>query len=300
MIPPRRFRWLPVVALVAVGCATLTPTSTSTGTDTPEPTPTLTRSSLVTRTAVATDTPTVAPTPTATPTDTPTPQVVRPVYHPAFGIDYARAEQYLEQGNQSQISSPDVLDQLRSDELSFAHLGDVYHWLKSEFTPYSARGSTIGAVTVDQLLEERRLGGCHDYGLVYAAVARELGYPAIMVDTVSIVWVGQFKAGEADSHIGHVFVEVHVDGKWVLIDSTNGWYVDDGYDPANPIIPLKGRIAGTSEERYGFYVDRKGTDTWAYGIHSLAELTQAMDELARRLDMEGIVYPDYTFERLTH
>jgi hypothetical protein len=295
MLPRWMFRWVPAVALVVVGCATLTPASTSTRTDTPEPSPTLIRSTLVTRTALATDTPTVAP----APTDTPTPLVVSPDYHPAFGIDYAHPEQYLAQGEQSQISSPEVLNQLRSDQPSFAHLGDIYRWLKREFTPYSARGSTIGAVTVDQLLEERRLGGCHDYGLVFSAVARELGYPAIMVDTVSIAWVGQFQAGEADSHIGHVFVEVHVDGKWVLIDSTSGWYVDDGYDPANPIIPLKGRIAGTSEETYGFYVDRKGTDTWAYGIHNLPELTQAMDELARRLHLEGIVYPDYTFERLT-
>lgn len=299
MIGRHRLCWVAVVALGLVGCSTLTPASTSTATDTPAPTETPTRSRLLTPTALATYTPTVVPTPTGTPTDTPTPRVASPHYQPAFGIDYVQPEQYLAQGEQSQISNPEVLDQLRSDEPSLAHLGDIYRWLKSEFTPYSARGSTIGVVTVDQLLEERRLGGCHDHGLVYAAVARELGYPAIMVETVSIAWIGQSQAGEADSHIGHVFVEVHVDGKWVLIDSTNGWYVEDGYDPADPVIPLKGRIAGSSDETYGFYAQRRGIDTWAFGIRSLAELTQAMDELARRLDLDGIVYPDYRFGRFT-
>lgn len=234
--------------------------------------------------------------PTATDTPPPTPETVSVNYQPAFGIDYAHPEQYLAQGEQSTISDPTVLDRLRAETQSIAPLGEIYRWLKSEFTAYSAGGRTIGAVTVDQLLAEHRLGGCHDHGLVYAAVARELGYPALMARTASIAWVKQFQAGEQGPHVGHVFVEVYLDGKWVLIDSTNGWYVEDGYDPANPVIPLRGRIAGSSDEIYGFYVERKGIGTWTFGIHSPAESTQVMDDLARQLSLETIVYPEYTFQ----
>lgn len=251
----------------------------------------------------STPAPTTTPPPTEipTPTETPTLPIVSPDYQLTFGIDYAHPEQYLVQGEQSQISNPEVLDRLRADEPSLTHLGKIYRWLKNEFTAYSAGGSTIGVVTVDQLLEKRRLGGCHDHGLVYAAVVRELGYPAIMIRTVSIAWVEQFQADEekAKLHIGHVFVEVYVDDKWVLIDSTNGWYVEDGYDPADAIIPLKGNIAGSSKEIYGFYVECKGIDIWAFGIHSPAESTEAMDELARQLNLEDIVYPDYAFRQFT-
>jgi transglutaminase-like putative cysteine protease len=95
--------------------------------------------------------------------------------------------------------------------------------------------------------------------------------------------------------VGHVFVEVYVDGKWVLIDPTNGWYVDDGYDPVNPVIPLKGPIAGSTEEIYGFYVECKGVDTWDFGIHSPSESTRAMDEFGKALDFQAITYPQYTF-----
>jgi hypothetical protein len=203
------------------------------------------------------------------------------------------------QGEQSQITSPDVVDQLRTDEQSIIHLGEVYRWLKNEFTSYSAGGKTIGVVTVDQLLKERCLDGCHDHALVYAAVVRELGYPAVMAHTVSIAWIEQFQenAEKAKLHIGHVFVEVYVDGRWVLIDSTNGWYVDEDYDPVDPVIPLRGTIAGSSKEIYGFYVEYKGIDTWACGVHSPTEEKEAMDEVARQLNLENITYPEHTFQR---
>jgi hypothetical protein len=232
-------------------------------------------------------------------TDTSTPEVAYIDYSSAFGIDYAHPEQYLARGEQSRISDPSVLDSLRVDEHSLEHLQDIYLWLKREFTGYAAGGKTIGVVTVDQLLADRQLGGCHDHGLVYAAVARELGYPSIMARTVSIAWVERFQAGEQGPHVGHVFVEVYLNGKWIFIDSTNGWYLTEGYDPTNPVIPLRGNIAGSSDEIYGFYVERKGIDTWSFGIHSPSESSQAMDELALDLKLESISYPDYNFQHFS-
>ncbi len=181
-------------------------------------------------------TPTPAFSPTAAHTETPTPE---PVYYTAFGVDYRHPQQYLTQGDQTQISDPSVLDALRAEEQSIEHLGKIYRWLKAEFEGYKGGGRTIGVVTVDQLLEERRLSGCNDHGLVFAAVARHLGYPAIMVITNSIAWIDQYQEGEVEGFVGHVFVEIYMNGKWVLIDSTNGWYVEEGYDPTNPVIPLK-------------------------------------------------------------
>jgi hypothetical protein len=178
-----------------------------------------------------------------------------------------------------------------------AHLGRIYLWLRRDFTRYSAGGKTIGQVTVDDLLFSRRLGGCHDHGLVYAAVARELGYPAVMARTVSIAWVEKYQAGQPRPHIGHVFVEVYLKDRWVLVDSTNGWYIEEGYDPADPVIPLKGPIAGASEEIYGFYAERKGIDTWDFGIHNPDESTRSMDELGGQLDLGSILYPEYDIQR---
>ena len=242
------------------------------------------------------------PTPTQAPTQIPIQSRVptertRQGYSSAFGIEYGQPEKYLAQGGQSRISNPSVVDALRRNAQSLAHLGEIYFWIQRGFKTWSAGGSTIGLVTTDQLFSERRLGGCHDWGLVYASIARELGYPAVMIDTLSITWAKQFLSGQKGSYVGHVLVEVYVGGKWVLVDSTNNWYVENDYDPTNPVIPLKGNIAGSNEENVGFYVMRKSADTWGYGIHGNNELTRMMEETARLLKPETFQYLPYAFQR---
>ena len=229
------------------------------------------------------------------PSNTPAPTTQALIYRDAFGIDYANPTHYLVQGKQTEITYPGVLDPLRGYAEGIDHLALIYRWLQTEFTNYSAHGATIGTVTADQLLESRQLGGCHDYGLLFAGVVRELGYPAVMIDSYSIAWIGEYQNGTAENHVGHVFIEVFQSDEWILVDPTNGWYVDEGYDPSNPIIPLKGPIAGSSAESYGFYVDLKGLDLWSYGIHNNAALTEAMDNLAAVIDLPTITYPDYDF-----
>jgi transglutaminase-like putative cysteine protease len=284
-------RYLTVILLLCLmGCrgapstSTLVPTRAPQSTESPE------------RPAIATPT-TPAPTETPTPTTSATPTSEPIVYQAAFGIDYANPDQYLAQGDQTQISDPIALNPLRIQAEGMDHMAHIYQWLHREFETYRASGATIGVATVDGLLVERRMGGCHDFGLVFAAVVRELGYPAVMIDTYSIAWIEQFQAGTAQSHIGHVFVEVYLDGRWVLVDPTNGWYVEEAYDPTHPTIPLKGAIAGSTDEVYGFYVDLKGIDSWGYGVTSLAKLTQAMDNLAAELDLASVSYPTYKFEQ---
>ena len=290
----KKSRWVFALFLFIVACnvqntissPTTPPDTKPTATQTPPPTSTPPDTK-----PTATQTP--PPTSTPTSTFTPTPEFV---YQAAFGIDYANPDQYLEPGEQTNISSPEVVDPLRSDEKSISHLQRIFQWLKKEFEPYSAGGNTIGVVTTDQLLEEGRLGGCNDHGLVYVAVARELGYPAVLVITNSIAWMELYQMGEAEQYVGHVFVEVYLDGRWVLIDSTNGWYVEEGYGPSNPVIPLQGSIAGSSEEVFGFYVTNKGIDQWDMGIRSRSDRYVTMEEVASLIALESLEYPTYTFE----
>lgn len=239
------------------------------------------------------------PTHTSSPRQEPTKTLI---YQLAFGIDYSQPEKYLAQGEQTRISDPNITDALRLEQMNYqpgdlAMLGRIYFWIKGEFETWRAGGTTIGVVTVDELLASRRLGGCHDWGLVFAALARELGYPAVVVDSLSLAWAREFQMGNSRGFTGHVFVEVFIDQHWVLVDATNNWYVEQGYDPANPVIPLKGGISGAQDEIYGFYVMRKGLDTWDYGIHSANQLNILMEETAHLLDLENLVYPSYTFQR---
>ncbi|MBI5651505.1 MAG: hypothetical protein HZC40_13845 [Chloroflexi bacterium] len=265
-----------------VACASVSPTPRPTTIPaSPTARPTFSATPLPTSTATAT------PSPTRTPTLTASQR-----YASAFGIDYAHPEKYIAQGEQTRLANPAIINALRGKPPSIAHLGEIYFWIKCEFTTWSAGGATIGAVTTDQLFQSRRLGGCHDWGLVYASIARELGYPVVMIDTAGIAWAKGFLAGKKSPYLGHVFVEVFVGGKWVLVDSTNNWYVEENYDPANAIIPLK-----MGDETEGLFVMRKGVDTWGYGIRSNAELTRLMEESARQLKIETIKFPPYNWQR---
>ena len=280
-----------LIVAFTVACASAPPTAPPTFPPMPIPPPTNTRAPTLTPSPQPTATSAPSPTPTMLPTRTPT-FTASQRYQSAFGIDYGHPEKYLAQGEQTRLSNPVIIDPLRGKTPSIAHLGEIYFWIKREFTPWSAGGSTIGVATTDQLLKERRLGGCHDWGLVYASLARELGYPTVMIDTMGIAWAKGFLAGKKSPYLGHVFVEVFIAGKWVLVDSTNNWYVEEDYNPANPVIPLK-----MGDETEGLFVMRKGVDSWGYGIRSNQELTRLMEDSARQLKVETIQFPPYNWQR---
>ncbi len=238
--------------------------------------------------------PTVSPSlppPTSTPPAPPTPTTR---YGSAFGIDYANPDPYRVPGKQTALTQaeldaldPEIFARLNSLPAGQAQLAGLFAWLHRDFESWRAGGSTIGVTTAQTLIKERRLGGCHDFGLVFAALARLLGYPAVMVDTAELGWLKTAAAGQKTGYSGHVFVEVFANGGWMLVDATNGPYVAQGYDPTNPVIPL-GK---------GYYVMRKGLDSWDYGIHSNQQLQQLMDQTAQKLKGASWELPPYAVLR---
>lgn len=224
--------------------------------------------------------PTSAPISTATFTPPPNP-TPGPLYGVAFDVDYTQPDRYLVPGEQTTITAEILPSELHDLPPGLEQLKAIFTWLHRDFENWRAGGSTIGAITAGQLIEQHKLGGCHDYGLVFAAAARQLGYPAVMVDAADLLWMRRAAAGKQGSYKGHVFVEVYLEGRWMLIDSTNGWYIPDGYDPANPLLPVGD----------GFYVIRKGLDTWDYDIHSNQELQQLMDVTAAEQSGSELILP---------
>lgn len=297
-----RNKFLPLLVVMSVmfvfliSCANApTPVPSALSTYTPFPTytpaPTYTPPPTYTPYPTFTPLPTQTATPTRTVPPTPTPLPPKP-YTSAFGIDYTQPAKYLVQGAQTHVSNPAVVNDLRNKPQGITQLGQLYFWISRGFTAYSGGGALIGKSTTDQLLVERRLSGCHDWALVYASLARELGYPAVLVDTAGINWAKRYRAGQTSSFSGHVFVEIFVNGKWILVDSTNNWYTESGYDPSNPYIPIN-----VGSESEGMYVLRKGLDTWDYGIRSNNELTRLMAESAAALKPETIKLPVYNVIR---
>ncbi len=70
-----------------------------------------------------------------------------------------------------------------------------------------------------------------------AALARACGIPAVFVKTMDADWIREFRAtGTCASWRGHVFLEVHLDGRWQLLDAQALRLYDD-YAPAMRMLP---------------------------------------------------------------
>lgn len=236
-----------------------------------------------------------APTPTITPFP---PQKISPPAISAFGIDYSRPGEYLQPGNQSKITNQNAIPSIDRKHKNIDQLNLIFDWLHEEFTSYSAGGDTIGRVTVEDLMESRSLGGCHDFGLIFSAAARANGFPAVMVEAYRISWIRNFQEGISEGYQGHIFVEVYLDNHWILVDPTSGDYVAEGYDPSAKVIPLSKNMTNLPKKQDGYYVDLKGVDSWAMGITSVEILKQRMEDVADSFQPAEISFPAYTFQKL--
>ena len=77
--------------------------------------------------------------------------------------------------------------------------------------------------TAEQIIEQG-LTGCTDYGLVFAALARYKGIPAVFLQAANIDWIKDLKANNENANFirGHILIEVFIGDKWYLVDSTSG------------------------------------------------------------------------------
>lgn len=90
----------------------------------------------------------------------------------------------------------------------------------------------------DGVLADGTYGGCADHAEVFGAIARACGIPAVWVKTMDADWIRAFRRTHDEdlTWSGHVFLEVHIEGKWLLLDATRGALYED-YDVRQRILP---------------------------------------------------------------
>lgn len=212
-----------------------------------------------------------------------------------FGIDYDNPDKYLQPGKKTTIKK-EYLETIRQEmSVSGKTMDDIrviFLWKQLKFRKMYAQGKFIGKSNVNSILKEGVLTGHHDDGLLMVAVFREFGFPAVMVDAVGVQWAFGYKKGETEMFLGHVYVEVFVEGKWILLDTTSNRYIEN-YSPLDPVIPLP-----TKFEPKGFYVMLKGVDTAAYGIKSYGALKKKMKAYAKIIKELTLTPPKYTIKNL--
>jgi len=214
----------------------------------------------------------------------------------SYGIDYDDPEKYIISGTQSTITDEEFANitlQLQLENIDFSTMKKIYNWKNSFFKNVSAGGQYVGKNTINDILKNKELTGCHDHGIVLVSLLRKYDVPAILVDATGIDWALNYPEN-VQYFSGHVLVELYLYDKWMLFDSINGIYISD-YDPMNPIIPLT-----NSMENKGYYVMFKGLDPADYGITDIQQLNDEQKQYAIMIKEEfpNFLFPNYTIEQL--
>jgi len=96
---------------------------------------------------------------------------------------------------------------------------------------------------------------CARHALLFGTLTRACGIPTVYVKSMRHTWIREFVASGATGHYsGHVFLEVHIAGKWKLVDA-QGMRIWDEYDPTDAELPG------------GLLAYEKGIDNYAM-VHS--------------------------------
>lgn len=151
-------------------------------------------------------------------------------------IDYSSPESYLRidptLGNEKAVEKI-AADLKGTDE---EKLLAIYNWVTLN-VPYD-ENAPYGWRTFDDLLAQGKYGGCANHSVLFGSLTRACGIPTVWVKTMDIDWIREFQAndGKCSTWRGHVFLEVHIDGRWRLLDATQGVLYKD-YDPSERILP---------------------------------------------------------------
>jgi hypothetical protein len=205
-------------------------------------------------------------------------------------IDYSSPNKYLTCGEQSKLNSENIKfikENIAIEKNDYIGIVKILMFKQKYFTIEGDGGADIGKATINDLIRNKKLSGCHDHALITAGILRLFGYPVIMVDCADIEWVDKFKNHQVSNFVGHVLLEVYLNDKWILLDPTGGFF-STIYDHDNPVI--KTQIQNSSASLYVMF---KGLDTNEYGIYENKELQDNLKLFSNNINTirhDGNVY----------
>jgi hypothetical protein len=157
---------------------------------------------------------------------------------PSFdGIDYPHPVKYL-----ALPSSLGKAERIRKVALALGgktpeeKLRAIARWIETNLS-YDAKCAYEWR-DFDGVLDLGKYGGCADHALVFGALARACGIPCVWVKTMDVDWIHEFKANRGKCAVwrGHVFLEVHLRGRWLLLDASQ-LVLYENYRPGERLLP---------------------------------------------------------------
>lgn len=109
---------------------------------------------------------------------------------------------------------------------SLREINRIIHALPREYLAGEEKEAVILTRSAEEILANGTVqGGCHDYAILFAGLARSCGFPVVFVDSADFTYLRQ----EINGVRGHIFLKVFVDGdadgsgRWLLVDPTRGF-----------------------------------------------------------------------------
>jgi hypothetical protein len=201
---------------------------------------------------------------------------------PVKNVDHSDPSVFARPTPQTQLSQETIeeLNLLFPGDNTLEKIGKVHNWVKGNFEKYRGGGRMVAKQSAEQLFEGKKLSGCNDWGLLQTAILRSLKYPVVFMNAVSIQWAKEYRKNTSGDFTGHTFLEIYVNKRWILMDSTSGQYIED-YDFNDPVLPIH-------KKRGGFFVYQKGLDQWTMGVKSIKDNEKIMIEFALNYPLETI------------
>lgn len=151
-------------------------------------------------------------------------------------IDYASPKTCLtiasSLGNASDIKSQSILLKGRNERDT---IKNILQWMSSELTcdpkkAYHWRN-------FDSVTKEHCYASCADEAIVCGALLKSAGIPTVWVKTMDVEWIWDFKKQRPfHSWSGHVFLEVYIEGKWMLLNPGSKT-IYESYPTSSQILP---------------------------------------------------------------
>jgi len=152
------------------------------------------------------------------------------------GIDYSQPKKYLEIA-----PSLGSIDAIREQGTALKGNNDqktvqnIVEWVNRQLRYDGDKAYTWR--NFDDVKRDKCYGGCADQGIVCGVLLKAAGIPALWVKTMDVDWIWDFKRDRPfKSWSGHVFLEIHIDGEWVLLDP-GSQQIYRGYSTKSRMLP---------------------------------------------------------------
>lgn len=159
-----------------------------------------------------------------------------------LGTDEETRQHYLEAGPMTAdfLNDPKLDAKMAKAKTTQQKIKIIYRYIHTKklfghaaFTPKEYKAEHKFKRNAGQIWEGKRMTGCTDYALVFAAIARKYGIPTTFLATAEAGFAEEVLQGKNDGmHSGHAFCECYdaEQKKWVLADPMAG-LSEKEYDP---------------------------------------------------------------------